>query len=91
MTLMEQLKALAQGLEGEQDGSKLLSMLRTDAEDLLEFEDRVILGGRLTATLMGQQMALRGMIQTILTIGYNMRIAHEKEDAKSNADDRERI
>lgn len=84
-TLMNVLDELALDVasdpEPHMSGEALFGLLRTDQEDLDEF----ILANMQAATAMAKMLgstrvAMEGLVQTVLTVGYNLRVHHEQED-----------
>lgn len=91
-TLVEVFKALAEETRTRiPEKGELEALFRTTPEDFLTLQEALLVGTMQARVILGSRAAMDGMIQTALTIGYNMRIAHEKEDAENDADDRERM
>lgn len=87
MTLMEQLEALKDDVtanpEAHVSGKALTEMLRTTPEDIIEFQEETKFATAAMKMITGStDVALDGMIQTVLTIGYQLCLTHQAEDAE---------
>lgn len=77
MTLMEHLMALRNSVEIEPEphisGPTMLERFQTTGEDFLEFQESMKIASTIAAQFLGSSTALDGMIQTALTIGWQVR------------------
>lgn len=87
MTLMEALEALKEDIEQNTDyyasGEHLRTQFRATNEDFADFQHALINTIPIAAAVLGPKLALESMIQTALTVGYEMRVAHEEDDANA--------